>query len=330
MEIKGLISVIIPVYNVEKYLKECVDSVLCQTYKSYEIILVDDGSTDSSPRICDEYASKYECVKVIHKENRGPSATRNAGVSTARGEYIYFLDSDDYIIPETLEKLFANSLENASDIVFFDAESFVDGDLNFQVEQNYKRKVIYNTGTGLEVFAALNKNKEFKCAVYLMLFKKSLITENNIIFCEDAYMSEDMLFTFQLYCKAMRISQCPEVLYYRRYRADSIVTSRKTQRHFLSCKTVYNSARNFTFDNNLQDKECINNFVVRCAFNALDIYGKITDVDKKNNKSVYDELKREILNDNAYGNKALKMRCYGKFFWVIYKVFEKTVGRLFV
>ena len=330
MEIKGLISVIIPVYNVENYLKECIESVLSQTYENYEIILVDDGSTDSSPGICDEYAGAYENVRVIHKENSGPSATRNAGVSAAKGEYIYFLDSDDYIIPEALEKLFANSVENDTDIVFFDAVSFVDDDLNANIKQSYKRNSVYNVGTGLEVFIALNKNKEFKCAVYLMLIRKSLITENGITFCEDAYMSEDMLFTFQLYCKAKSVSQCSQALYYRRYRADSIVTSKKTQRHFLSCKSVYNNARNFTIDNDLQQNDYVNSFVARCAFNAIDIYGKISDVDKEMNKSVYSDLKREILKDNAYDNTALKLRCYGKAFWFVYKVFEKTIGRLFI
>ena len=90
-----MVSVIIPVYNVEKYLAECVDSVLAQSCQNYEIILVDDGATDSSGRMCDEYARKDSRIRVIHQSNGGLSAARNAGLDAAQGEYVYFLDSDD-------------------------------------------------------------------------------------------------------------------------------------------------------------------------------------------------------------------------------------------
>ena len=101
-----LFSLILPVYNVELYLKECIVSILKQTYTDYELILVDDGSTDGSGAICDEYAEKEKQIKVIHKANGGSSDARNAGIETAQGEYIIYLDSDDYIISDRfLEKL---------------------------------------------------------------------------------------------------------------------------------------------------------------------------------------------------------------------------------
>ena len=93
----SLISVIVPVYNVEKYLEACIDSILQQTYEKIEIILVDDGSTDSCGKICDEYASKDSRLKVLHKGNGGLSSARNAGIKVATGEWITFIDSDDYI-----------------------------------------------------------------------------------------------------------------------------------------------------------------------------------------------------------------------------------------
>ena len=102
-----LISVIIPIYNVEKYLRECLDSVLAQTYKNLEIILIDDGSPDNCGKICDEYAAKDNRIKVIHQINQGVSAARNAGLDAARGEYIGFVDSDDYIKPDMYEYLYA-------------------------------------------------------------------------------------------------------------------------------------------------------------------------------------------------------------------------------
>lgn len=98
-----LLTVVIPVYNVEKYLKRCVESVLVQEWHNYDILLVDDGSTDSSPQICDDYAKVYDFISVIHKKNGGLSAARNTGISNAEGEYVYFLDSDDWIEPNTFK-----------------------------------------------------------------------------------------------------------------------------------------------------------------------------------------------------------------------------------
>ena len=102
------ISIIIPVYNVKKYLRECLDSILAQSYKDFEIIIVDDGSTDSSGNICDEYSMKYENIKVLHKNNNGLSSARNAGLDIAQGEYILFFDCDDVVSPIMLETLIAH------------------------------------------------------------------------------------------------------------------------------------------------------------------------------------------------------------------------------
>ena len=114
-----MISVIIPVYNVEKFLAECVDSVLAQTYTDWEAILVDDGATDASGAMCDAYAAKDPRIRVIHRENGGLSAARNTGLKAARGEYVYFLDSDDYIEPDTLALLLETAEREQADVVFF-------------------------------------------------------------------------------------------------------------------------------------------------------------------------------------------------------------------
>lgn len=329
MENSGLISVIIPVYNVEKYLKECINSVLSQTYENYEIILVDDGSTDSSVKICDEYAEGYQHITVIHKENSGPSKTRNVGLEAAKGEYIYFLDSDDYLVAEAFEKLIKTVTAEDADVVFFDAESFADYEDGFDVKQGYLRKYRYKTDIGYNVLTALNANKDFHCSIPLLFMKKKVLAENNLFINENIYCSEDMLFTYQLFCVAQRVAQCPEVLYHRRYRKSSIVTSKKTGRHYLSCKAVYEEIKAFSENIEKLQEATAKAFIVRCAFNALDTYLIIPKEEKKELKKDYKLLKKSMLKDNAYGNKALKMRCYGKAFWFIYKVFEKTVGRLF-
>ena len=113
-----LVSVIIPVYNVEKYLDRCVESVVNQTYKNLEIILVDDGSPDNCPAMCDEWAKKDERIKVIHKQNGGLSSARNAGLDNMSGEYVYFIDSDDYIELETIEVLYKLIIDNDADMAF--------------------------------------------------------------------------------------------------------------------------------------------------------------------------------------------------------------------
>lgn len=119
-----LISFIVPVYNVEKYLDTCITSIVDQKYKDYEIILVDDGSTDSSPKICDRYEHQHSFIKTIHKENGGLSDARNYGIKAAKGEYILFVDSDDYIAPDAVENI-VNTLKsekNDIDVMFLEAK----------------------------------------------------------------------------------------------------------------------------------------------------------------------------------------------------------------
>lgn len=326
MENQALISVIIPVYNVEEYLHKCIDSVLCQTYKNFEIILVDDGSTDSSGQICDEYVDKDERISAIHQKNSGPSKTRNTGLENATGKYIYFLDSDDYIESNALELLINTAESTDSDLVFFDAHSFSDD--GYDIHQGYTVKGTYTPECGYKILTRLHNNKDFHCAIYLLFIKHQLITENKIRFLESAYCSEDMLFTYQIYCSAPKAAQCKNTLYHRRYRSGSIVTSRKTKRHFRSCRDVYQEIRDYSKAIGKTGDYMATEYTVRCAFNALDTYKKISKEDRKICKKEYKALKKDILSNSAFGNTALKMRCYGKAFWFIYKALEKTAGKL--
>lgn len=111
-----MVSIVIPVYNVEKYLRQCLDSVVCQTFKDIEIIIVDDGSQDNCGSICDEYAAKDKRITVIHQQNKGLSEARNAGIEAASGEYFMFIDSDDWVEPDLLKKLCDTAFENDADM----------------------------------------------------------------------------------------------------------------------------------------------------------------------------------------------------------------------
>lgn len=323
----GLISVIIPVYNVEQYLRECIDSVLKQTYKNFEVILIDDGSTDKSGEICDEYVAKDRRVSVTHKENGGLSVARNTGYSLAKGEYIYFLDSDDWILQETLEELIVTAKNENADFVFCDSASFIDGEENTKIEQRYIRKHSYKTDVGQKVFAQLQVNKEYHSAVPLMLFKTKFLKEKNISFLQ-GILYEDILYTYEVFNKASRVAQNSKVFYQRRYRSNSIMTSKKKKKNFYSASVVYNKVKDVSNNLEIIEDESSKTYIVRCAFNALNMYKDLSSQERAECKSDYKKLKQDILQNKAFGSKALHMRCYGVFPWFCYKVYEKTFRKL--
>ena len=326
MKTNPVVSVIIPVYNVEKYLEECIDSVLNQTYKDIEIILVDDGSTDSSGDICDRYAENNKNICVIHQKNGGLSAARNAGLGEACGEYVYFLDSDDYISSDAIEKLISIAKNDNSDVVFFDAHSFLDNS-DKEIKQNYRRKKQYVSSEGLVIFAQLQKNNEFHSAVPLLFLRREFLKINNFRVCSGIYY-EDMIFTFEVLCSAEVVSQCKEALYYRRYRSDSIMTSKKNKKYFESVAKVYRTLLEFSKKNNILEEASVKKYICRNAFNVFNNYKKLSSEDKRACKKELIAVKKDILKNNAYGDTALKMKCYSDILWFLYKVFEKTIGKL--
>lgn len=326
MENLPLISVIIPVYNVEKYLEECVNSVLAQTYKNIEIILVDDGSTDSSGKLCDNFSEKHSNIQVFHKENGGQSTARNMGLEYAKGKYIYFLDSDDIIVPVALEKLCDVAEADCSDVVFFDAESFIDEKPDEEMKQTYLRTHKYPVQNGIKAFEQMQELNEYHCVVWGMLLRKEFLLENVIKFIPGIYY-EDMAYTYELLCRAGTVSQCPEVLYKRRYRPNSTMTSKKSKKYFDSSVAVYEYIRDFSVAYRLIEFDFAKKYVARNAFNVFNNYQLLNKQDKKLCKDKFLNVKKDILRDNAYSNTALKMKCYSNLLWIGYKVFEKTIGR---
>ena len=185
IKMNPLISVIVPVYNVEKYLNRCIDSILNQTFKQIEIILVDDGSTDKSPIICDEYFDSYENIKVIHKENNRVSAARNDGIKIATGKYIALVDSDDWIEPNMLEEMYNKAEEFHTDITMCDFRK-VGVELEYTVSQSiregyYDRKMIES-----ELFPCLImfENIEFPPTISncTCLFRREFLIENKAMY----------------------------------------------------------------------------------------------------------------------------------------------------
>lgn len=212
-----MISVIVPVYNVEKYLDKCIESIVNQTYKDLEIILVDDGSTDSSPKICDEFADKDERIKVIHKANGGVSSARNAGLNCFNGEYVTFIDSDDYIEPNMFE-LIAEAIKGKDvDLVFIREKSV-----------NLEGKTIYINGdspTGKILYFDRKKAEEriIKMQINGMCdktYKRSLIESIRVL--EGKKHGEDLLFNIQVLERVKTVALVDEILYSYVSNEDSI------------------------------------------------------------------------------------------------------------
>ena len=265
-----LVSVVIPVYKVEKYLAKCVDSVICQTYSYIEIILVDDGSPDECPCICDEYAEKYPNITVIHQSNLGLSEARNSGLKIAAGKYVYFLDSDDYVWEDAIEIL-VNAAENEqADIVLFDG-SVVEEDgsnsKNRDLRKNYVKGSRYPKAiSGADMLCQLSRNGgDYTSLAQLLFIRREFLLENDLSFYP-GIIHEDELFTFQALISAKRVFHVPEKLYIRRMRGNSIMSSKITGKNILGyCQVV---SEMIDFCDSLPDTMQYNEFAWR-VFNIL-------------------------------------------------------------
>ena len=229
-----LISIIVPVYKVEKYLCECVDSILSQTYENFELILVDDGSPDNSGKICDEYAEKDKRIKVIHKENGGLPSARNAGLNVASGEYVAFVDSDDAIENNYLEELYKTIVEEKSDISFckiaryngIDTFDFKEKLPDHSIDVNYKNEEFSNFAKRF-----FTQKNNFFGSVCRSLFPKKVYT--NVRFDEGIKKgAEDLVFTLNSLKHAEKLSFVDKELY--KYRVNLSSVSYTYKKDFLA------------------------------------------------------------------------------------------------
>ncbi len=211
-----LISVIVPIYKVEKYLSECVESLLAQSYKNLEIILVDDGSPDDCPALCDEYAKKDKRIKVVHKKNGGLSDARNAGIEIATGEYICFVDSDDYVAKDYIKKLYDALYNNGADMAVCGYEYVLD---DGSKETDEKPK------------AELLTEDEYWSKVYDGMFTTFVVAWNKLckadIFKTIRYtkgkINEDQIILHDILRQCQKIAVIEDSLYFYRKREDSIM-----------------------------------------------------------------------------------------------------------
>ena len=218
----GIVSIIIPVYNVARYLSACVDSLLCQTRPGLEIVLIDDGSFDGSERICDEYAARDSRVRVIHQTNAGAANAKNAGLDAAVGEYIAFLDSDDWVEPNWLETMIRASREHDADVVecnfrmdYVDSSEFGNDPETFE-------ETLFETREYLRHYPT-----QWSCALFWnKLFRAELL--ENVRFHTERRCVDDEFFTYKAITGANRVLRIADALYHYRQRRSSVTQSEKT------------------------------------------------------------------------------------------------------
>ncbi len=236
---KPYISVIIPIYKVEAYIRRCVDSVLSQADERTEIVLVDDGSPDNCPAICDEYAGNNPGVKVVHKANGGLSDARNAGMDAAGGEYLLFLDADDWLNEHALETLLSHIARHEGADLFIGLLKNDDGTLYSrrsaaEIGREYRGEEYYN----------LFKGSIIPCAV-APLYRRAFLAEHHLRFLVGKY-HEDNDFTPRAYYHAEKVVYTGCEFYVRFIRNDSITTRQDKRKNLMDMKDVLQSVHDFT------------------------------------------------------------------------------------
>ncbi len=271
---KSKISIIIPIYNVEQYLSKCIDSVLAQTHTNFELLLINDGSTDNSGKICDEYAARDSRIRVFHTENGGVSSARNLGLDNATGEWVSFVDSDDYVQSNFLELLHSRAVEANADIVI----------CNFYLEKEgaktLRRQVIESNNSDIylrEIF-------DNKCmgAMWNKLIKHELYIKYNIHFPQEIFYCEDVCALTKLMCNKLNIAYVDQPLYNHIYNSQSI--TRNINKNTILNRMLFIDyiELNFNSYNLIKHKLSIKFQIITSAlFNYKDyklIYPEITDI----------------------------------------------------
>lgn len=261
------VSVTVPLYNSAKYLHECLDSLASQTLKNIEIILVDDGSTDGSGEICDEYSRKYSNFKVIHQKNSGSASARQAGLDASRGEYVIVCDSDDWVEPNIYEELYKAAKNTDADIAM----------CNYFAE--------YNDGRSIPNIAKFKENDGLVDRRHLLLtrpgsswvklIKKTLFERSNAFYELGINMGEDALIMYKLMLANPRIVQIDDILYhYRRLQGENTYTNTITMNQVYQINRIYEWVKSNPIYN--RDEEFLFNRIINLIFAAL----RTKDLDK--------------------------------------------------
>jgi glycosyltransferase involved in cell wall biosynthesis len=285
---RDLVSIVIPVYNVEPYIERCLKSVISQSYKNIEIILIDDGSTDNSATICDQYSKIDTRIKVIHKKNGGLSSARNVGINISSGTYICFIDSDDYISEDYVDYLYSLINKYDSDISVCDCEMF------FDKLKNIKQKEEIQIFDKIEMLKNVLYGKHSYISAWGKLYKKDLFEDINY---PEGQIYEDVNTTYLLYEKANNVVVSNQKKYYYYIHNNSITTKSFSEKNFDILKS------NDIMVNDLKKYDCLKNGINRrTVYSRISLLCKmITDnydgVEKKEIITFIRRNGKEVLKD---------------------------------
>lgn len=249
----SLISVIVPIYNVEPYLALAIDSLLHQNGCQLEIILVDDGSTDRSGEIAQQYADNYDNIICVHQKNQGLSAARNAGVNQAHGEYILFLDSDDTFKENSIALLERKMEENRLDLLLFSGKKVFESGR----EEIFGPQIMVPVSKGRNIYQKLRDTDNYYTCVVFMMLRRRFLIEKNIQFTEGV-LHEDHVFAFQVIMAAEKAMCISDVVYHYRIRENSIMTGKQNNgKRFAGFEVCLNELRKLYLDIQVKDGELI-------------------------------------------------------------------------
>lgn len=272
-------SIIVPVYNVEKYLKECIDSILNQKFKNFELILVNDGSTDCSGNICDEYSKNDIRVRVIHTSNKGQSEARNVGVSKATGKYIIFIDSDDYINNNNFLELIYQKCIKDVDVVLYKFQKYYE--IEEKLEKcNFNFPVNADCSDVAKTIKNLVSTDSFYCAPWTKCIRKKLLEENRIKF-ESGLLGEDQDWYYKVVIAANKIEFIDEPFIIYRQRSGSLTSSWK-MKNLTDCIYIIEKWSNYFSSSELNDelKYGLNSSLAKLYCNMLIAYCRFKDKGK--------------------------------------------------
>lgn len=316
-----LISVIVPIYNAEKYLNICIQSIVDQTYRNLQIILVDDGSTDLSFEICDNWGEKDSRIKVLHQKNQGAAMAKNQGLDLARGELITFVDSDDCIKKNMYDKLYKLMKNKQCDIVECNYQSFENVILNEQDIIKEKIEICNN----IKAMEYLIDNSKIKPVVWNKLYKRSVI--NNTRFPKGRYI-DDEFWIYKVIDKANKVGIINDKLYFYRQHQDSIM-GRKYNIRRLDAVDAMKERMLYIKKNKpeLEDKAALSYIATTMYhYQCLDLYRNELDKDKTFRKKIYKGLKE--LKKNEFRKALKRVNIKYKIWYLIFFVCPDMTCRL--
>lgn len=298
---------VIPVYNVETYLLDCVSSIISQSFEDYEIILVDDGSPDNCPKICDSLALKYNFIKVIHKENGGSSSARNVGLQEARGEYVIFLDSDDKWIDKNALYLISDLINKYKpDLIAFGVEDYDPNTERKIISRGKYNQELLNSASKEDLIDHLIFTNNFPGAAWMLVVSRHLLNNNEISF-KEGVTAEDFDWIVKVFCAANSIKVLDRIVYQYRCVNDGSITSRPRLSGVLGIHNAISNWLSLDFRNYPQS---ITDYLASVYLQELLNYAGLSKSEKKIAKEYVREVKVILLRSRNIIHKCMYLFLY--------------------